>query len=169
MAAAEKFGVKVNFHLEPYPGRTALKVRDDLKYILEQYGSSPAFYRDPARSNRPLYYVYDSYHTPKEEWRELLSPGGRHTVRSTELDADFISLYLSENDNNFIQESGFDGIYTYFASKTFTFASNPNNWPRIAQWAKENNKVFIPCVAPGYEDTWLRYHLGEGGSRGREY
>jgi hypothetical protein len=35
--------IKIAFHLEPYPGRTAASVREDLAYIHARYGASPAF------------------------------------------------------------------------------------------------------------------------------
>jgi sugar phosphate isomerase/epimerase len=46
---AEETGTMLAFHVEPYQGRTARTVLDDIKYIIDKYGDSPAFYRDPAR------------------------------------------------------------------------------------------------------------------------
>lgn len=46
---AEEMDVQLGFHIEPYPGRTALSVREDLKYIYEKWGDSRALYRDPKR------------------------------------------------------------------------------------------------------------------------
>jgi glycoprotein endo-alpha-1,2-mannosidase len=43
--SAQTAKIKLTFHLEPYQGRTARSVRDDIKYIMESYGSHPAFYR----------------------------------------------------------------------------------------------------------------------------
>jgi len=31
-----------------------------------------------------------------------------------------------------------------------------SNWPKIAAWAEEHGKVFIPSVGPGYEDRKIR-------------
>jgi glycoprotein endo-alpha-1,2-mannosidase len=151
MLAAEQTGMLVTFHLEPYAGRTPARVRNDIEYIFQQYGSSTAFYRDPSRDNRPLFYVYDSYLHPAQEWATMLA-----SVRNTSLDADYISLYLTEHDQSFILESTFDGMYTYFASTSFTFGSNPNNWPSIHTWAEKHKLLFIPCIGAGYDDTWIR-------------
>ena len=85
LATAELHGMKIAIHLEPYPSRSPTTIRDDLQYLTDRYGSSPAIYRrkrphcgematsapDCDRS-LPVYYVYDSYHNPVEEWSEVL-------------------------------------------------------------------------------------------------
>lgn len=43
----------------------------------------------------PLYYVYDSYQTPTQEWQRLLQRSGDLTVRNTPLDGVFIGLLVS--------------------------------------------------------------------------
>ena len=53
-------------------GRSALSVKDDIEYIHAQYSLSPAFI--------PLYYVYDSYHIPIEDWASILKPGEYYTM-----------------------------------------------------------------------------------------
>jgi len=35
----------VNFHLEPFEGRTPEIVKSDVEYIIDTYGKHPAFYR----------------------------------------------------------------------------------------------------------------------------
>ena len=35
---AEEYGIKVAFHIEPYGGRTANRLLDDVKYIYDRYG-----------------------------------------------------------------------------------------------------------------------------------
>lgn len=47
---AGRYGIKVTFHIEPYSGRTANKLVDDIKYLYQQYGSDPAFFRSTATS-----------------------------------------------------------------------------------------------------------------------
>ena len=73
LVAAEKEGIKVGFHLEPYVGRTSDTVKADLLHIHTQYGSSPALFK---HRGKLLYYVYDSYHIQPEDWATLLSPTG---------------------------------------------------------------------------------------------
>lgn len=153
---AAKHNIVVNFHIEPFPGRSARTTREAIVYIIDRYGSHPAFYRGACGHGPPMFYVYDSYLTPAEEWAELLTPGGEHTIRSTEYDSDLIGLWVGEDEEDFFTGGGFDGFYTYFAVDGFTFGSTWENWADLARWAGENGKTFIPCAGPGYNDTRIR-------------
>lgn len=61
----------VSFHIEPYEGRNGQTVREDIKYILKNY-DGPGLYKDS--TNRPMIFMYDSYHTPASNWATILSP-----------------------------------------------------------------------------------------------
>ena len=43
MDSADRYGIKVAFHIEPYGGRTAASVKNDIIYIYDTYGNHPAF------------------------------------------------------------------------------------------------------------------------------
>jgi glycoprotein endo-alpha-1,2-mannosidase len=154
--AAEKYGIQVNFHIEPYPNRNALNTKDSIEYIIGTYGASKAFFRDPRHGSKPMFYVYDSYLTPAKEWREVLAPDGKHTIRGTEYDSIVIGLYVKEHDNRFMDTGNFDGFYTYFATNKFTYGSTISNWQALEDYAKRSGKIFIPSVGPGYIDTRIR-------------
>jgi glycoprotein endo-alpha-1,2-mannosidase len=85
LRAAHAHGVRVAFHLEPYPGRTAATVREDVEYLVQQHGGSPALLRV---DGKPVYYVYDSYHIVHSDWAELLMPSSKHTLRGGPLDGE---------------------------------------------------------------------------------
>jgi len=153
---AEEYNIYVNFHLEPFPERNAKTMYNAIQYIIDEYGNSPAFYRDSSRENRPLFYVYDSYLSDIDEWKKLLLPTGEYSIRNTSYDSDLIGLWVSNKEEEFFFMSGFDGFYTYFAVDGFTFGSTCENWEYLAKWAEDNNKIFIPCVGPGYIDTRIR-------------
>jgi glycoprotein endo-alpha-1,2-mannosidase len=73
--AGEGGGMRVAFHLEPYPGRTAETVRADLRYLIDRFGASDALLRGGAeRGSGPVFFVYDSYLTAAAEWATLLGP-----------------------------------------------------------------------------------------------
>ena len=74
---------------------------------------------------------------------------------------------LKEHEERFMVDGGFDGFYNYFATDGFTYGSTIGNWPRLANWARENDKLFVPCVAPGYIDTRIRPWNGRN-ARSRE-
>ena len=163
--AAARAGLRVAFHLEPYEGRSVSDVRNDVEYIVEAYGSHPAFYRNA--DGMPVYYCYDSYRKPVADWAELLLPRGSATVRGTALDGVYLGLFLSRGHEVYATEGGFDGLYTYFASTDFSDGARLSEWPRMVSWSRERKKLFVPCVGPGYDDTRIR-PWNEGARRGRE-
>ncbi len=61
-----------------------------------------------------------------------------------------IALYVNMNDQQLITEGYFDGFYTYFATDGFTQGSSSSMWHQLSQFASQNDKLFIPCVGPGY-------------------
>ena len=75
--AAEKAGLLINFHLEPFPGRNATTTRAALKYLIDRYGDSPACHRLPEFGNRPVVFVYDSYLTPAAGMGQPAATGRR--------------------------------------------------------------------------------------------
>ena len=62
---------------------------------------------------------------------------------------------------------GFDGAYSYFGATGFTQASTPSSWNGLGARASAKGGLFVPCVAPGYDDLRVRPWNGAN-SRGRE-
>ena len=153
MTEAARIGIKVCFHIEPFPGRNAETTKQSIKSIVDSFGSYPSFYR---LNGKPLFFIYDSYLTKAEEWATLLQPEGKISIRNTPYDAVMIGLWVKIGEENFFKQSGFDGFYTYFGASGFTFGSTPENWVGMQEWASKNKKIFIPCVGPGYNDTRVR-------------
>lgn len=156
--AARKTGMKVCFHLEPFPGRGAATTRQALAYLHEHYGAHPALFR---HKGRPLVYVYDSYLTPPGEWASIFTKTGADTIRDTPLDCVAVGLWVKEKDGEALRRGGFDGAYTYFATDGFTHGSTVENWPGMARWLAEKGMIFIPSAGPGYDDTRIRPWNGE--------
>ncbi|XP_071113554.1 glycoprotein endo-alpha-1,2-mannosidase-like [Haliotis cracherodii] len=154
---ANKYDLKVTFHIEPYKNRNHLTLRADLQYILNTYGQHPAFYRMKHKGRQlPLYYIYDSYHVQARDWAKIFSPEGEMTVRGTDLDGIFIGLIVEKRHREDIYTGGFDGYYTYFASNGFTYGSTWRNWGIIQAFARAKGLLFLPSVGPGYVDTRVR-------------
>ncbi len=66
--------------MEPYAQFNVSNFRDHLEYAHSRYFHHPAFYRrrvggETAATSRslPVFYLYDSYRIPPEEWQRLLS------------------------------------------------------------------------------------------------
>ncbi|XP_065183189.1 glycoprotein endo-alpha-1,2-mannosidase-like protein [Sycon ciliatum] len=159
LKAGHEHGVSIAFHLEPYEPRSAKDVYNDLKYIIDTYGQHPAFYRtrlSAGTPSRPIVYAYDSYKIPTDQWKALLTEGGAMSIRASKYDCLMVGLVVNKNDLEKLHAAGFDGSYTYFASKTFTFGSNPENWKWLNELSAKLNMLFIPSIGPGYDDTAIR-------------
>ncbi|KAI6203503.1 Glycoprotein endo-alpha-1,2-mannosidase [Aphelenchoides besseyi] len=159
--AAEKYKLKVTFHLEPYEERTAASVRDDIEYVIKNYGTHPAFYRTISAKKKtesplPLFYIYDSYKIPNDEWTTISTVNGSASIRNTEIDSLLVGLILKLNEVDSFRDSGFDGVYTYFAADGFTEASSMNNWSKLSKMCAERDLLFVPSIGPGYDDSPVR-------------
>ena len=151
--AAANAGLTVNIHIEPFAGRNAATTREAIVYLIDRFGDHPGLYH---YEGRPMFYVYDSYLTPPEEWATVLAPDGEHTIRGTEYDSVVIGLWVREDDGPKLKAGHFDGYYTYFGINEFTYGSTWKNWPTLAAFANENDMLFIACPGPGYEDRSIR-------------
>ncbi len=156
LKSANEHDLKVCFHIEPFENRDYLSVRDAICYLNKTYGDNPAFYRWEKFENRPVFYIYDSYSISPEDWAKILQPDGEATIRGTEDDAVVLGLWIAPNDGQKLLKGGFDGFYSYFAIDGFSYASSRSNWPSLQNWADEHEMIFIPCVAPGYDDSRIR-------------
>ncbi|XP_051634161.1 glycoprotein endo-alpha-1,2-mannosidase isoform X2 [Manacus candei] len=155
---AHKYNLKVTFHIEPYKDRDDRSMYHNVKYIIDKYGGHPAFYRQKTSTGKflPMFYVYDSYVTIPEIWANLLTVSGSQSIRNTPYDALFIALLVEERHKHDIHRSGFDGMYTYFATNGFSYGSSHHNWAGLKAFCDSNNLMFIPSVGPGYIDTSIR-------------
>lgn len=155
---AHTHGIFVNFHIEPFGGRNGKTTKEALRYIIDTYGKHPAMHRmtTDGGTNRPVFFLYDSYLTPAEDWAEVLTGGKPESIRGTKYDAVMIGLWVKEKDGAAIKKAGFDGFYTYFGSDGFTWGSSSKNWAAMAKFATGNSLLFVPSVGPGYIDTRIR-------------
>jgi len=166
---AGQVGIEVAIHIEPYQGRNAESVRSDVQFIHRRFGNHPALHkRVPTGRHRdwlsaekkdkpmPVFYLYDSYNQPAKVWAELLTPQGAHSIRNDDADAIVICLWLDENHFGYLNDGGFDGAYTYFASDGFSYGSSVQNWPKMRDQAESLGTFFVPSVGPGYNDEQVR-------------
>lgn len=153
---AVQSNLKICFQIEPCVRKTALSTVKEISFVIDYFGKEPAFYRDE-KTNKPMFFVYDSYMIDAGEWNKLLSYTSDELLfRRTKYDSDVIGLFCWKEDTAFFQKAGFDGIYTYFASRGFTYGANPDNWKYLKSFADGLHLKFIPSVGPGYNDNRIR-------------
>lgn len=100
-----------------------MTVKDDIRYLVDTYGHSPAFYRE-SKSQKPVVYIYDSYHTLPMDWRSILDANSPHSIRNTPYDALLLGLYVNHDSGPGLRDSHFDGFYTYFAAEVIPMTSS---------------------------------------------
>eukprot|EP01042_Synura_sphagnicola_P000079 gene79-79_t len=67
-----------------------------------------------------------------------------------------IGLWLERQNGDDLKRSGFDGVYTYFASEGFSYGSSVHNWLRICNYCRANEMLCVLSAGPGYNDTKIR-------------
>ncbi|MFE2597595.1 ThuA domain-containing protein [Streptomyces sp. NPDC059396] len=130
--AAQREGIKVAWHIEPYSGRTAASVVSDIQYLNATYGSHPAYYRDAEHNNRPAFYIFESLRIT--DWAALDQVTQTNSVLAQTTDTSKIAH--------------FSGLYTYDG---IAGATAPG-WKQAGDYARANGLIWAPSVAPGYID-----------------
>uniref|UniRef100_A0AC35TGN6 Glycoprotein endo-alpha-1,2-mannosidase n=1 Tax=Rhabditophanes sp. KR3021 TaxID=114890 RepID=A0AC35TGN6_9BILA len=166
---AKQFKIKVAFQLEDYIGRSAITIGDDIKFIQNTFKNHDAFYTmkskkievnkdkkvndDIAGIEKPIFYIFNSSNVGSKDWKELTSLNGSVSIRHTKYDSILIGLLADDKDRQMIVDGGLDGFYTYYGGDEFTFGSTVSMWPILSKFADENNLLFIPSVAPGFDNS----------------
>ena len=152
--AAEQAGLLIDFHIEPFPGR----MRPAHATLFPIWSADSARRRPPPPPQpweQAVFFVYDSFLTPSGEWATVLRKDGTNSIRGSEADGVVIGLWVKQDEERFMLESGFDGFYTYFAT-TVSPSSNHQPLARAGRLVRSHHKLFVPCVAPSYIDTRIR-------------
>lgn len=153
---AERYGIQVAFHIEPYGDRSAATVAADVGYLYRRYGDHPAFFRSTERSrwsddDRPkgLFFLWSAEQPHEgapgvtaEYWREAVD--AVHAMPTGGL------MIADRPDGAWIDGGHFDGLYQYV-----TLERNPDfSWARTLPpggW-------YIPSVLPGFSATRVGYN-----------
>ncbi len=159
MQIAAKYGIKVAFHIEPYNGRSANGLVDDIKFLYQQYGSSPAFFQStatttysPSKDPKGMFFVWcinvadncgQRPEVTPEYWRAAMDaihalPGGALVIANT-------------TDGRWISGGHFDGLYNYTSLSVIR--------KRSFSWAHTvpAGTLYIPSVIPGFSAERVGY------------
>ncbi len=154
---AERYGIKVAFHIEPYHGRTADKLISDVQYLYNKYGSHPAFFHTTASSRynpgdqpKPMFFVWaigspdsDTAPVEAEYWQSAMDaihalPQGALVIANT-------------LQGSWITGGHFDGLYNY--------ATLHLDREGGFSWANSlpPDSLYIPSVIPGFSAVRIGY------------
>ena len=160
LAAAQEYGIKVAFHMEPYLGRSANALVEDVQYLYDRYGDHPAFFRSTASSrespdSRPkgVFFLYASGVSDSS------CPGGCGV--EPEYWADAIDVLHASSEGAFIvghQPIGERAARTHFDA-AYEYVTLAQGEELEFSWALSlpPGLLYVPGVAPGFSARRIRY------------
>lgn len=164
--------IHVTFHLEPYSDTRGSRLRDDLLYLIREYGDRRRYdalllLESAAGVARPIFKLFRSL-LPRTvvDCRGRVFPVPDFTEHSTwrreidavrnELRADFDPLILADSlDATGTGNSGFDGMAIYDPYY------RPSNWPGAAALFSSAQLLFSFNINPGFDGAPARPPFGE--------
>ena len=153
LKTAEGYGIKVAFHIEPYHGRTPESLVSDIKYIYENYGSSPAFFRltttsgySPSDQPKGIFFVWsiqDQGNKDFSYWQKALDE--IHSLPESGL------VIANSLEAAWVEDSHFDGLYNY--------ATLHLDQGGGFAWARSlpPDSLYVPSVIPGFSAKRVGY------------
>ncbi len=153
LKTAERYDIKVAFHIEPYQGRTANQLVSDIRYLYQKYGSSPAFFRSTATSHyspdgkpKGMFFVWNMEgdgQTKYSYWQTALDQ--IHALPEGGL------IIANSLDAGWIAGSHFDGLYNY--ASLHIQQSSGFSWAR----SLPPDALYVPSVLPGFSAKRIAY------------
>ena len=142
MDIANQYGIKCCFMIDQR-SQSAGWFLNALKYVIDTYGSKPNFFRDPSLSNRPVFYCFATDQDTDANWAAAWD-----SIRGTQYDSVVLMDWFW--DRNKIKNGHWNGSYVYFVGSSYS------SYYTYAYRAKEDGKIFVPGVMPGYDDRLVR-------------
>jgi glycoprotein endo-alpha-1,2-mannosidase len=87
---ALKYDLRVAIQIESYNDRTAESVRNDIKFVIDNYGNHMGLEKMfilEKQKYLPIFYVKDAYLIADADWRKIASKSGTLSLRDTYYDA----------------------------------------------------------------------------------
>lgn len=157
LQTAERYGIKVAFHIEPYNGRTAETLISDIQYLYQNYGSSPAFFRSTKTSR------YSPGDQPKGMffvWSVGVQGAQQNSVEANYWQAAMDSIHAlpegalviaNTRKADWIDGGHFDGLYNY--ATLHLEESGGFEWAR----SLPPDALYVPSVIPGFSARRVGY------------
>jgi glycoprotein endo-alpha-1,2-mannosidase len=146
---AERYGIKVTFHIEPYSGRTAESLVNDIKYLYRKYGRNAAFFRSnlssrnsPGDQFKGMFFVWsiefrEFGQSPVQADYWLRAMDAIHALPESGL------VIANTLQGSWINGGHFDGLYNYVT--LHTDQNGGFNWARNLP----PDSLYVPSVIPG--------------------
>ncbi|MBN1813954.1 MAG: hypothetical protein JXA14_19110 [Anaerolineae bacterium] len=153
---AEYYGIKVAFHIEPYGGRTAHRLVDDVEYLYTRYGDHPAFYRSTAPSrwspdtrSKGLFFVW-AISVPDHD-SPAVGPGyWQGAMDAIHALPDGGLVIANATEGYWVDGGHFDGLYNY---ATLHLDRSSFSWARTLP----PDAWYVPSVLSGFSAQRIGY------------
>jgi glycoprotein endo-alpha-1,2-mannosidase len=154
---AGRYGIKVTFHIEPYAGRTANRLVEDIKYLYRKYGSDPAFFLSDATSRystgsqpKPMFFVW-AIGSPDSDSAPVLADYWQAAMDAIHALPQGALVIANTLQGSWIIDGHFDGLYNYATlhlDREGGFA-----------WAASlpPDSLYVPSVIPGFSAVRIGY------------
>jgi hypothetical protein len=126
--AAQRNGLEIAIHVEPYRGRTPVHAAEDIERLHREQGVTD-------------FYLYDADRDPAAEWAEALQP------------LESVRIFGHTTMVGRAKASGFDGLYSY---DVVTW--NGALFRRLCTQAHAAGLLCAPSVGPGYDARLATRH-----------
>jgi PKD repeat protein len=160
---AAKTKVKIAFIIEPYVGRSADTLVEDVRYIYDQYGSSPAFFRTTEKSrhssndkSKGIFFIWAAdFQYVSNFYPSLQGPPADAKYWKPAIDAIHALpeggiVLLNPPFPDWIDPGHFDGAYNYATPHL------SNEFALLAR-ALPPGAWYVPSVIPGEEASRIGY------------
>lgn len=159
LQTAERYGIKVAFHIEPYHGRTADGLVNDIKYVYQQYGNYPAFFRSnatspysPGNTAKGMFFVWcikyagtcgTGQKVDAVYWQQAMDQ--IHALPQGTL------VIANSTDGSWVSGGHFDGLYNY--TSLHYHQDGGFGWARTLP----PGALYVPSVIPGFSAKRVGY------------
>ncbi len=158
LQTAERFGIKVAFHIEPYNNRTADSLVNDIKYLYKQYGDSPAFFRSAATSTyspkqgpKGMFFVWCVRYAGGCTGQTVEAGYWQKAMDEVHALPQATLVIANITDASWVSGGHFDGLYNY--ASLHVEGNKGFGWAR----ALPPGALYIPSVIPGFSAKRVGY------------
>jgi hypothetical protein len=156
VAEQKQFKVAIHFETRNHgKPRSAEEIESCLKYIIKNYGSSPAYFQS---NGKPLVVFAMSNLVPLETWTHIFS-----SLKKDQLFGSWLGINSGVNDL-----SVFDGYYLYWVLDLLSrrpeayqqLGKGVRDYNKVALKSGEDPKIWAATIQPGYDEKKLPRRKG---------
>lgn len=143
MKHAKNYNLKIIPLIPNYEKRNLSIVESDLRYYFNMYSGDNSSYH--TQDHKLLAYIYDIHNFDE----------GADVINGLSSLYNFVASGLTYQHFLDSYDDGAIGYITYFATERFSWSATAENWPKLSSACIQRNMMFIPTVAPGYNDSQI--------------